>query len=93
MVSSFAKWALAIVCPLLVTTAYLFLSREPSRFSATSDYIAFALAIAIGVIAIASLRSSLTSRVILIVIYVPVALFALISFSLVFVCAAFNSCL
>jgi hypothetical protein len=63
----------AMLLPFAVESAYVLLSRRPSsRFTATSDFAAFALSILIGAVFIWTLRLRLSRRVLALLLYIPV---------------------
>lgn len=88
------KWIFSAVLPLLVMSSYLFFSRSSSyHWTTSSDYFAIGAALIVGFLAIASLSIPLPRKALYLVIYVPVAIVTLGSFSLVFVCVSFGDCL
>lgn len=82
-------WAVALVGPLTVVTAYLLLSRAQT-WSTDLDWVALAVALAVGV---AGLRMARCAAVVGSMVYVCVAAFVLLWYSLSFVCSVFGDCL
>ena len=81
----------ALVIPFVVMSAYLLLSRWPSRwFTAPSDYAAGGVSLLAGAIFIATLPISRVVRATLLVFYVPMLWFLLFLYSLEFVGAVFG---
>lgn len=81
-------WLVAFVGPLAFATAYLLLSRWQMWF--TGDWVALAIAVAIGV---AGLRMTGRATGAASFVYVCVATFVLFWYSLIFVCSVFQDCL
>lgn len=87
-------WAGIVLGPPAVFTVYLTLSRWPSKVSTGDrDWAALVLSILAGVICIARLKIPATLRVVLAVIYCPIAGWLLIYWAFFFVCAVFGDCL
>ena len=83
----------AVVIPLLMTWAYLHVSRARSLTTDSSDYIALGACLIVGLASIAALPIQSMARVILSVLYIPVFSTVLFFFSLAYVCIQFNVCL
>jgi hypothetical protein len=87
-------WLGALVAPFAVITAYLFLSRWPVyNWSAASDYIALAVAIAVGIIGLCVAVRTPLRRLVGSFVYVCAAAFVLFWYSIAFVCSTFGDCL
>lgn len=87
-------WLGALVAPFVVITAYLFLTRWPAyRWSVASDYVALAVAIAVGIAGLCVAVRSPLRRLMGSVVYVCAAAFVLFWYSLAFVCSTFGDCL
>ncbi len=85
--------ALALVAPIAIMSAYLWLSRDPDWWTSFSDQAAFVVAVAVGLVGILRLPLQKLARVVLAVLYVPAAGAGLIFFTLSFVCGMFGDCL
>ena len=80
-----------IIVPIVVLSAYLFLSRWPTGGSACrGDSVAFTLAILVGAIPILMLRIRVWARGVLLICYVPAAWFLLLYYALAFVGFVFD---
>lgn len=87
-------WLVALVVPFTVVTAHLFISRWSAyKWSVASDYVALAVAIAVGVTGLCMAVRSPLRRVVGSVVYVCAATFVLFWYSLSFVCSTFGDCL
>jgi hypothetical protein len=87
-------WILVIPAPFAVATVYLVLSRWPTRlFTEFSDFAALIAAIAVGLVGIVLLAKRGKVRVALVLAYIPITVFVLGIYSMVFVCDAFGDCL
>jgi len=94
MVRTNRRWLAITIGPMLIVAVYLVLSRWPVRwFSSWSDYVALGIAVSLGALAIISLNITVGSKILLLVIYVPIVLTILVYFSMVFVCGLFGDCL
>src|SRR5690606_13218896 len=85
-----------IVAPLVVTTAYLWLSRTYDLWSwhtGAADFLALGASIAAGLVGVLVLPMGRVSRAVFAVVYVPVAACVLILWSLSYVCGVFGACL
>ena len=81
----------SVVVPLFAVSIYLWFSRWPTRrFSTTSDYPAFAVCIAIGLVFVVGLPIRLWLRVLAVVVYVPLVYTLPFLSSLLFVGLAFG---
>jgi hypothetical protein len=81
----------ALFGPPALMSAYLYLSRWPTRwFTGDSDWGALGLSVAVGAACIAGLPMPGAWRLVLAIVYVPVAVFALIVYSLSFVGTMFG---
>jgi len=86
--------AAVLAGPLVVSTIYLVVSRWPSRwFTATSDYAALGISVALGGAALFFVFSRPWQRWVGLAIYVPVAAVLLAVYGLFFVCGVFGDCL
>jgi len=76
-----------ILCgPLALMSVYLGFSRWPTRwFTGGSDWVALLLSVGIGLVGIGRLPIPVVARAVLAVLYVPVAGFVLLLYSLCFV--------
>jgi hypothetical protein len=87
-------WLGMLVAPFAVITTHLFLSRWPAyHWSVASDYIALAVAIAVGIIGLFVAVRSLLRRLVGSFVYVCAATFVLFWYSIAFVCSTFGDCL
>jgi hypothetical protein len=82
--------AAAALAPFAVAAIYLFSSRHEHWNTPTSDNIAGAFSILIGVGFVATFSVRLPTRIFLLLIYIPVLSAALFYFSLAFVGIVFN---
>lgn len=86
-------WLGALVAPFVVITAYFFLSRWPAyKWSVASDYVALAVAIAVGITSLCVAVRSPLRRLVGSVAYVCAATFILFWYALAFVCSTFGDC-
>ena len=83
----------AIVFPFLIAWVYLYFSRIGDWGNGSLDWAAFAFGLFVGFICIASLPIKKGTRVLVAVLYAPMMPFALMFFSLMYVCDRFNDCL
>lgn len=83
----------ALILPPAIVAVYLLFSRQDLRFSAAGDYLALLAAIAVGAICLWHLVGRAGWRPIAMVVYPLVCFFALVMFSLSFLCAVFQECL
>lgn len=83
----------AILSPFILASCYLFFSRKLLKFTEFTDYAGLAVSIFVGIVIIFSMPISLTKRILLLFIYIPVFVIALFFFSLSFVCSVFSNCL
>ena len=83
----------AIVFPFLIAWAYLYFSRIGNRDNGTLDWATLAIGLIVGLICIAALPLEKGVRVLVAVLYAPMISFALIFFSLAYVCGRFSDCL
>jgi hypothetical protein len=92
------RWLVSLISaellPILLTTAYLLLTRWPARvFTSWSDTIALAGCVVVGVICFSLSPFPAWVRVLIGALYIPVMGFLLAGYSLAFVCSAFHDCL
>jgi hypothetical protein len=94
MVGNLIKLSGAVLFPWVLFTVYLNQTRWPTpQFTTATDYTAGAVAIAFGLIAIATLKLARTTKAIAMVAYIPVAWLALLIYGVGYVCSKFGSCL
>lgn len=83
--------AAAIVVPFVIMSAYLLLSRWPSRwFTGASDLAAFAVSLLAGGLFIATMPIGRAVRVLLLLFYLPMFWFLLFMYGLQFVSVVFG---
>jgi hypothetical protein len=81
----------AVVVPLLIVSAYLYLSRSPTAwFTSTSDLIGLGVSLAAGAAFLLRLPVAFWTRALAVVLYVPTMGIALASYSMLFVGSVFN---
>lgn len=88
--------ALALFAPFLISTSYLWLSRTYALWSQQNgipDFVAFAVSIAAGLLGIVVLPIDRISRAVLATVYIPISIYALLIWTLTFVCSQFGACL
>ena len=85
------RFGAAALAPFAVASVYLLLSRWPSyRFTAFSDYTAFAVAIITGAAFIATLPIRGSFRGVCLLLYVPLVAVLVVLFSLWFIAVVFH---
>lgn len=82
----------ASVLPLSVAWAYLFYSHVENWDTGTSDFVALGVCLVVGVVSLVALPLKFWWRVVLCVLYLPVATVTLGMFSITFVCVSFGRC-
>jgi hypothetical protein len=88
-------WLLAgmLFGPPALMSVYLLLSRWPTRwFTGGSDWLAHLVSVGVGVVCIGLLPLPGIARGVLALLYAPLAVFAVLMYSLYFVCMVFGDC-
>jgi hypothetical protein len=89
-----ALTAFLLISPLLLMTAYLWVSREfLPGWTRTADFAALIASVAVGLVGIWRLPCSTILRALFALVYAAGVLLLLFAWSLGFVCAAFGDCL
>lgn len=86
-----AGWALLLVAPAVVLTAYEYISRTTRNFTLASDYGAIAVALAIGLSGLLLLVRTPGRRAVAIALYVPITAIVM-RLTLTVGCAVFADC-
>jgi len=83
----------ATVIPFLIVWIYLFVSHTQNWDTELSDYVALGISIIVGLFSISALPLKMLSRIILLVLYIPIISALSFAFAMMYVCYKFNNCL